>query len=165
MSKINYSNRNGITLIETIIAIIISSIIVLSLSGYLQSIVRFFHINKMQIDLQNSIKRSMGLITYLLRSAYNDSITITHLPGEPPYSRIIFTNPQGQFSFSQQGTKLLFSNLTAGTTQELTNCLTRISFLYLDTRDEDIISVSLCCERRAPQKIFATSVEKIKLMN
>lgn len=157
--------QNGITLIEVVIAVTISSIIVLSLSGYLNSVIRFFRLSQIQFELQNSVRTSMNLMSRWLRMANRDSIQITELPGQPPYSRIVFTNPKGTFSFYQQNNKLYFSDLIAGTTKEIVSCVYRVSFLYPKTQSEDIISISLCCLRTSPRKMYSLRQQNLKLMN
>jgi hypothetical protein len=120
-----------------------------------------------RIELQRDGRDVMGLVTKPLRQAVCSTISISRYGSQPPYSKINFTDVDGNvLSYYQDGRNLKM--VVSGSTKTITSNLRYVTFLFPRSDDMSIISVALTLEKSTFEgrtKFLHMASEKVRVMN
>lgn len=160
-------SRRGVTLAELLIVVAILGIIVMFGPDAMTQITRFFILNRARIELQQEARISLSNITQSIRQAQSATVAIDQASGQPPYSRIAYTQIDGAaVTYWQSGTDLLRQ---VGTNQAtLSRDLRYLAFTFPRSDDMTIVSVSMTLEKAIYQgmtKALHMASEKVQVMN
>lgn len=160
-------SQKGVTLVEMMIVVALSSIIVGGMSVLMVTYSRAEKLTRARINAQQNVRIYLDLMMKLLREAQASTVVVDQATSAPPWSRITFTNIESQsVCFYQSGSKL-YSTI-GGTTKMLATNLRSLKFTYPMTTDDAIIGVSLCFEEvvyGTQTNVLHLSVEKVRLLN
>ncbi|PIZ12632.1 MAG: hypothetical protein COY53_09070 [Elusimicrobia bacterium CG_4_10_14_0_8_um_filter_37_32] len=169
-----YKKIFGMTLIELMVAMTIMGIIGLGMVQLLSSITRFQTMTVAQIGVQRDARMALEIIKRQIRETKQTSVIIDRENSSQPFcSRIYFKDANdNEIYFYQVGKKIYMKTKKTGwpswNTKEIAKDLRYLTFCYQDTRNPDLISVSLCFEKIAlgsNTKFMHLSIEKVRLMN
>ncbi len=118
-------------------------------------------------NIQRDVRSSLDVIGRFTREAQNSTVVIDQVLGQPPASRITFTNVQGQtVSFYQNNNKLF---MTVGNGKSLlTSRLAYIAFTYPRSDDVTLLSVAVTIQEPTylgARKALQLSIQKVRVMN
>lgn len=161
------SGRHGYTLTEVMISVAIIGILSTVAPPIFIQMQRFYEQNNARNDVQRDARQSLDIINRFLRQAESATITIDQVSGQPPYSRISFTDIQGRsISIWQSGTYLY---MKLGNNQSvLAKNLRYIAFVFPRTDDTSIINVSTTMQElsyEGTSKALELSIQKVRIMN
>lgn len=163
---VNQIRKKGFTLVEVMISIAILGVIFSFTPNMILQIRRFFFLSDAKASLQRDARDVMYVITRRLRQARASSIVIDQLSGHPYYSRLSFSDVDGNnITYYQQGTNLFMID---GGTRTLTKDLRYIAFSAPRSDDLGIISLSFTLEKGTYEgrtKALHMASEKVRLMN
>ena len=108
MVKRTSHKKRGYTLAEMMIVIAIVGVIISVGPNLFQQIRRFFFLNNTRVALQTDARASMIVMTSRLRQAISSTIVIDQAPTQPYYSRISFTDIDGNSIKFYQSNKTLY---------------------------------------------------------
>ena len=162
----NRKRQSATTLIELMIVVaIMGFIVMLGPRLYLQ-IRRFFFMSNTRVELQREARSAMIVMTGRLRQAQSSTILIDQDTADPPYSRISFTDIDGNgIRFYQDGKNLYMVDTS---TRTLTTNLRYIAFALPKSDDLGIVSLSFTLEKsifEGRTKALHMASEKIRVMN
>lgn len=173
-TKYHYPGISGTSLAELMVAVTITSMIVLSVSTFFARGVDFFRVTEAKISIQRDARQCLGMMNKYLRQARAGTVVIDRLDSsQPPYSRIFFSTIKGETICYYQDITNLYQSVTRGT-QSHTNLLSanlqNICFTYPKTNDQTIMHISICFVKIPHPyikgaKALQLSVEKVRIMN
>lgn len=164
--------EKGVTLIEMMITVALSSVVVGGMAVMMSSYSRMEKLTRARLNAQQNVRVYLDLMVKMLREAQSSTVVVDQVSGEAPWSRISFTTIEGTtITYYQgphiEGKKALFQTVN-GTTRRLADNLRTLKFTYPSTDDTNIIGVSLCFEETVygtQTNVLHLSVEKVRLMN
>jgi prepilin-type N-terminal cleavage/methylation domain-containing protein len=177
MKKIKtfWDSEKGLTLAELMIAVTITSIIVVGVSTFFSRGIDFFRITEAKVSIQRDARQGLGMMNKYLRQAKANTILISRLNNnQPPYSLIYFETIKGEKIVYYQDTTKLYQVVSKSTSvvhkDLLSDNLQTISFAYPKTDDDSIIHISICLVKIPHPyikgaKALQLSVEKVRIMN
>lgn len=158
----------GMTLAEVLMAMAAIGIIALVIPQLLLGTYRFLRLSQTRLEVQRDSRSIMSIIETSVREASADTVTLTrHDAGEPPYSKIEFTNVDGETIRIYQSDGALYLEKGAQR-RTLTGDLRFAAFAYAATTKDALLSAALCLEKTAysgTDKNFFLSVQKMKVGN
>lgn len=168
---VNGRKISGYTLIEVTVVVALVGLLALVAPRLFLEITRYIRMTRAHYEIQRDSKDAMLLINRALRQARASSVTVSSLPGQPPYSWIQFNKyitdtsvrPMG---FYQEGEHLY--SVQNGSTRPVCSNLRYLAFSYPRTDDPYILSVSLTMEKatyEGQSKALQLAVEKVRIMN
>jgi len=160
-------NKKGYTLTEMMITVAIVGILATVSAPLLVQMTNFFRQTSARNTIQRDVRASLDMIDRFTRQAYSGTVTIDQVSGQPPFSRLSFTNLNGQpVSFYQVDNKL---KMTVGTdTSILSSNIAYIAFSYPRTDDISLISVAVTAQAATylgGRKALQLSIQKVRIMN
>lgn len=160
-------SSKGYTLTEVMMSVAIIAIMGTIGPPIFIQMQRFYVQTTARNAVQRDARHSLDIINRFVRQAKSQTIVIDQLAGQPPYSRITFTNIQGQtISYWQNGRTLYAKINTAQSV--LSSDLRYIAFIFPRTDDTSIVNVSMTMERLSYEgttKALELSIEKVRIMN
>jgi prepilin-type N-terminal cleavage/methylation domain-containing protein len=165
--------EKGVTLVELMIVVGIISAVFTGFTVVLVKGLQLFQMNKTKAEVERDVRTVIELVNKGLREAESSTVVIDSVDGtQPPYSRISFTDVNGDAHAFYQNGKRLYMQTPTGSNVLMSNLRT-IFFAYPDTADTAtdesvILTVSLCAEGDywgAQKKVYHMNLEKIRLMN
>jgi hypothetical protein len=147
-----------------IVVAIIGIIFSLGPNLYIQ-VRRFFFLSNARVELQRDARGILELMTRRIRQAQSATMVMDQAPGEPPYSRISFTDQDSKYTVYYQNGKNLMMVVNNSTTT-LTSNLRYLAFALPRSDDMSIVSVSLTLEKSIYQgqtKALHMASEKVRV--
>ncbi len=166
--------RRGVTLMELIMVVAITSILFGVAAPILLQANRQFIMVRTKLELQQEARGIMYVLTRAIRQAHSDSITISHAnDSQPFYSKITFTKEGSTTTlvsqtlvFQQEGTTLY--QLFGVNKRVLSRNLQYLEFTFPRSDDMSIISVSITLQKSIYEgrtKALHMASEKVRVMN
>ncbi|MBI4054712.1 MAG: prepilin-type N-terminal cleavage/methylation domain-containing protein [Elusimicrobia bacterium] len=166
MAKLWDRDAKGYTLTELMLVVAILGVLAMIGPRIYIGVTRFFRLTQARVEIQREARGALDLINRNLRQARASMVVIDQISGQPPYSRIEFTQAGGKtMKFYQQEKSLYLVDVG---TRALTENLRYIAFTYPRTDDDQIVSVSVTLEKETYEggaKALQLSVEKVRIMN
>lgn len=163
----NVRSQRGVTLVEMMITVALSTIVVGGMSILMNSYTRSANLTKARIDSQASVRIYLDLMIKMIRQADASSVVIDQVTGQPPWSRITFTKVDGSTIVYYQSGTILYQTVN-GSTKKLADNLRSLKFSYPSTDDDNLIGVTLCFEQTiygTQTNVLHLSMEKVRLMD
>jgi prepilin-type N-terminal cleavage/methylation domain-containing protein len=161
------AKKRGWTLVETLVVTAIIGVVALITPRLYLQIRRFLFLSNARVELQRDGRDVLGQITKRIRQAQSNSIAISRYGSQPPFSKIDFTDINGDsIGYYQSGRSLYM--MVDGSTKTLTSNLRYVSFLFPRSDDMSIISVALTLEKSTFEgrtKFLHMASEKVRVMN
>jgi prepilin-type N-terminal cleavage/methylation domain-containing protein len=159
-------NRKGFSLTETMLVVAILGVVASIGPSLFTRLFEFYQLHNAKIEIQRDARAALENIDRFLRQGQNATVVIDQASGQPPYSRLSFTNVQGQnIMFYQQGTTLY---QVAQSTTAIAQNLQYLAFTYPRSDDPTIISVAVTMQKTTYQgryKALQLSIQKVRVMD
>jgi hypothetical protein len=123
--------------------------------------------NTARVEIPRDLRTATALITRRLRQARASTVVISNGTGQPPYSRIAFTQVQGTAVTYAQVNKSLFETVNGKTLKVLDN-VQQVVFAFPMSDNIHLVSIGLTLQKQTYQgraKALQMSVEKVEIMN
>lgn len=161
--------NGGFTLAEMMVTVAILGIVFALAPKVMIDTYKFFRLTIARSEIQRDARSALDLINRRMRQAKASTIVVDRLStSQPPYSRVSFTTISGStLSFYQDG-KTLYMNDGLGGANRLAENLRYLAFIYGQTDNSYIMSVSVTFEKETyagKAKALQTAVEKVRVMN
>lgn len=160
-------SKRGHTLTEMMITVAILGGVASVAAPLLVQMTNFWRQTSARNAIQRDVRVSLDTFNRLTRQAKAGTVVISRNPGQPPDSKISFTNIQNQnVSFYQSGNKLYVS--IAGSASVLSSNIAYIAFTYPKTDDTSLISVAVTTESKTylgGVRALQLSIQKVRVMN
>lgn len=160
-------SSKGYTLTEAMITVAIIGGISAASAPLLLRVTNFWRQTTARSVIERDVRSSMDTFNRFARQAQSATVIIDSAAGQPPSSRITFTNIQGQtVSFFQSGNKLYMT--VAGKRSMLSSNIAYIAFTYPRTDDTTLISVAMTTQAATylgGRKALQLSIQKVRIMN
>jgi len=154
-------------MIELMVVVAIMGVLVMIGPNLYIQVRRFFFLNNARIELQETARATLEMVTRRLRQAKSATLVMDEYPGQPYYSRISFTDIDGNLNtFYQNGKNLM--TVVHGSTATLTTDLRYLAFALPRSDDLGIVSVSITLERSTyggQTKALHMASEKVRVMD
>lgn len=161
------NNHKGYTLSETMVTVAIIGILASTAAPLLVNMTNFWRQTTARNDVQRDARVALDTINRYLRQGKQGTVVVDQVSGQPPYSRITFTDQAGQsVSFYQNGNKLMMTLNTA--TSTVSKNLAYVAFTFPETDDISIISVAITMQAATylgQTKALQLSIQKVRIMN
>lgn len=160
-------NKKGFSIVEVIFTVAIIGIVSTVGANLMIQFTRFQRTSSSRAELQKDARLAMDFMNRNIRQATAVSIVIDQASGQPPYSRISFTTIDSEVISYYQADKKLYQDIDGGL-YTLTDNLKYVAFSYMNSAEDDIVSISLALEKSTYQShaaIFKLSIEKVRIMN
>ncbi len=158
--------RKGYTLVELMIVVAIIGIISSLAPNLYKQVRKFFFLNSVRVELQRDARNVMYIVTRRLRQAQSATMTIDQDVNQPYYSRLNFTDINGDaYTYYQSGKSLYMID---GSTRVLAKNLRYLSFALPRSDDLGIVSVSFTLEKaiyEGQTKALHMASERVRVMN
>ncbi len=163
----------GYTLTEAMLVVALIGAVVALSAPLLMRTTNFWRQSQARADIEADVRIAMDLMNRLLRQGQQSTITIDNAPGQPPYSRLSFTDISNRkISFYQQGPELVVSIAVSTSAPSAMDVVTRnlefVSFAFPDTSDTSIMSIAMTTQKSTylgGVKALQLSIEKVRIMN
>jgi prepilin-type N-terminal cleavage/methylation domain-containing protein len=160
-------NKKGYTLMEMMLTVAIVAIISGMAGPLLMQMTNFWKLTSARNAIQRDVRTSLDLVNRFTRQAQSGTVVIDSAAGQPPASRVTFTDSQGQeVSFYQNGNKLYMR--LGSVTSVLSSNIAYIAFTYMRSDDTSLLSVAITAQSatyRGGKKALQLSIEKVRIMN
>ena len=161
------TRRSGYTLVEAMLVVAMIGAVVALSAPLMVRLSNFWRQSQARSDIQADVRIAMDLMNRLLRQGQAATITIDNVPGQPPYSRLSFTDSSGRsISFYQMGNTLTVS--INGANDVVTRNLEFVSFGFPDTSDTSIMSIAMTTQKSTylgGALALQLSIEKVRVMD
>ncbi len=173
----HHSSARGVTLIELMIAISISTLVGYSFTQAQRIIMRFTLASKVKQETVQESRTALTVMQKMIQQGKASTFVIDQQSGQGPYSRLYFqcTDLDGndrEFYFYQLGRNLLMDYRTVGATAWKSKTLTKncrfLTFFYPQSNDNTLMSVNLTVSKRtAEQKetFLQMALQKVQILN
>jgi type II secretory pathway pseudopilin PulG len=160
------ASLKAFTVVELIISVTIIAIIGSFISVLMLKWVNLWNLSKANSEIQRDARSCLFIINKNLRQCTASTVAIDRLnSSQPPFSRISLFKDGAPVIYYQKGRELY--EVTAST-RVLARSLRNIQFIYPQTSDSSLISVSATFERRVAgtdTRALQMSIEKVRIMN
>lgn len=157
----------GFTVVETVMTAAILALLALIIAPLFLHGTRFFLLNRTRVELQRDARACLGILTRNLREAASATLVIDQVNGQPYYSRVTFTDINGNnYVYYQNGNSLM--EVKGTKTTVLTDDLRFLNFYFPRSNDMTIVSVSLTLEKaifEGRTKALHVATEKVRVMD
>ena len=163
---VSLQNRGGYTLIEVLMVTAIIGVVALQGPELFKQITRFVLLQTAKIEIQREARVALDLINRSLRQAQATTVIVDQVSGQPPMSRISFSDINGNSKMFYQSGHQLYQVYRS--TVPICKNLRYIAFTYPRTDDPTIIAVAITTEKgtyNAQTKALELSIEKVRIMN
>jgi prepilin-type N-terminal cleavage/methylation domain-containing protein len=167
-----WEGRRGYTLVEVMVTVGIVGVLFGVAPRLVLQTVRFFSINATRLELQRDARNVSEIMTTRLRQAVASSIFVdqsTTPTPQPPYSRIRFQTIQGStITFWQEDKKIyIVDSAVSNTPKMLSDNLRYLSFAFVDSQDDTLMTVNLSFEKSSFQnkRVFQANTERVRIFN
>lgn len=160
--------RFAFTLTELMLVVIVASIIMVTVIPLVKTINENIMMSKTRLTLQQEARNIMSMLNRFLRNAKASSIVISRFDNQQPFcSYIRFTTIDSKtYEFYQNRKQLILKQ--SNMTRVLSNDLRYLAFIFPDSSNMSIISVSITLEKDlfgGRKKAIHVTSEKIRIMN
>lgn len=165
-SDIGHRTSSGLTIIELMINVVTIAILAGAFSALFLKWIQLWRLSSAKADIQRDARACISQIDRFLRQATASTVVVDRYDSnQPPYSRITFTKDSQQYIYYQKGQTLYE---VASGTRTLATSLRVVQFIYPETSDNSILSVSVTFEKKtysSQVKALQLSVQKVRIMN
>jgi len=160
------TRSKGFTIVELLINVVTIGIIAGALSALFFKWIQLWYLSSAKAEIQRDGRACVSEVDRFLRQADASSVVIDRYDSsQPPYSRLSFTRDGQAYIYYQKGQELY--EVVAGT-RTLAKCVRCVQFIYPETADNSIITMSIAFEKKtysSQTKALQLSVAKVRIMN